>query len=163
MQPVVVDTLKQKMYDIKPIMKPQDTSSDFWWFLLALVVLAALAFLGYWLYKKYKNRPVTEEVVYATPIEKATSLLQNLEKKALLEQGDVKSYYSEMTDITRTYIEETVHIPAMESTTDELLEAMKKAAMKKKMGIRRGNNANLRENPQKCRFGKIREVQTAGF
>lgn len=135
-QPVVVDTLKQKMYDIKPIMKPQDTSSDFWWYLLTLVLLAGLIFLGYWLYKKYKNRPVTEEAVYATPIEKATSLLQNLEKKALLEQGDVKSYYSEMTDITRTYIEETVHIPAMESTTDELLEAMKKAAMKKKMGIR---------------------------
>ncbi|WP_442787425.1 hypothetical protein [Flavobacterium suncheonense] len=134
--PVVVDTLKQKMYDIKPIMKPQDTSSDFWWFLLALAVLAALAFLGYWLYKKYKNRPVAEEVVYATPIEKATSLLQNLEKKSLLEQGDVKSYYSEMTDITRTYIEETVHIPAMESTTDELLEAMQKASLKKKMGIR---------------------------
>lgn len=133
---VVVDTLKQKMYDIKPIVEVKDPSSNFWWYLLGIVVLGGLGFLGYWLYKKYKNRPKEEEVIYASPIEKATSLLQNLEKKSLLEQGDVKSYYSEMTDITRTYIEETVQIPAMESTTDELLEAMKKASMKKKMGIR---------------------------
>lgn len=133
---VVVDTLKQKMYDIKPIVEVKDPSSNFWWYLLGIVVLGGLGFLGYWLYKKYKNRPKAEEVIYASPIEKATSLLQNLEKKSLLEQGDVKSYYSEMTDITRTYIEETVQIPAMESTTDELLEAMKKASMKKKMGIR---------------------------
>ncbi len=133
---VVVDTLKQKMYDIKPIVEVKDPSSNFWWYLLGIVVLGGLGFLGYWLYKKYKNRPNEEEIIYASPIEKATSLLQNLEKKSLLEQGDVKSYYSEMTDITRTYIEETVQIPAMESTTDELLEAMKKASMKKKMGIR---------------------------
>ncbi|WP_313805439.1 hypothetical protein [Flavobacterium sp.] len=134
--PVVVDTLKQKMYDIKNVMAPEDNSSSFWWYLLALVIIAALGILGYWLYKRYKNKPKEEEIVYASPIEKATSLLQNLEKKSLLEQGDVKSYYSEMTDITRTYIEETVHIPAMESTTDELLEAMRRASMKKKMGIR---------------------------
>ncbi|MCG2612293.1 DUF4381 domain-containing protein [Flavobacterium sp. SM15] len=133
---VVVDTLKQKMYDIKPIMEPKDSSSKFWWYLLGLVLATGLGFLGYWLYKKYKNREVEEEIVYASPIEKATSLLQNLEKKSLLERGEVKSYYSEMTDITRTYIEETVQIPAMESTTDELLEAMKKASLKKKMGIR---------------------------
>lgn len=135
--PVVVDTLKQKLYDIKPIVEVEDSSSDFWWYLLGFVVIGGLAFLGYQLYKKYKNRPKQEEIIYASPIEKAASLLQNLEKKSLLEQGDVKSYYSEMTDITRTYIEETVQIPAMESTTDELLEAMKKASLKKKMGIRR--------------------------
>lgn len=133
---VVVDTLKQKMYDIKPIVEVKYPSSNFWWYLLGIIVLGGLGFLGYWLYKKYQNRPKEEEIIYASPIEKATNLLQNLEKKSLLEQGDVKSYYSEMTDITRTYIEETVQIPAMESTTDELLEAMKKASMKKKMGIR---------------------------
>lgn len=133
---VAVDTLKQKMYDIKPIVEVKDTSSDIWWFLLGLFVLIGAAVLGMWLYKKYKNRPTKEEIVYASPIEKASSLLQSLEKKALLERGEVKSYYSEMTDITRTYIEETVQIPAMESTTDELLEAMKKASLKKKMGIR---------------------------
>ena len=134
--PVVVDTLKQKMYDIKPVMAPKASSSDFWWYLLAFVLLCGLGYLAYWWFRKQRNKPREEEIVYASPIEKATSLLQNLEKKSLLEQGDVKSYYSEMTDITRTYIEETVHIPAMESTTDELLEAMKKAAMKKKMGLR---------------------------
>nr|WP_294934208.1 hypothetical protein [uncultured Flavobacterium sp.] len=133
---VVVDTLKQKMYDIKPIVEVEDSSFDFWWYLIGFVVLAGLGFLGYWLYKKYKNRPKQEEIVYASPIEKASNLLQNLEKKALLERGEVKTYYSEMTDITRTYIEETVQIPAMESTTDELLVAMKKASLKKKMGIR---------------------------
>src|SRR5690554_7708743 len=36
--------------------------------------------------------------------------------------GDVKSYYSEMTDVIRDYIEEVFEIPAKESTTSELIQ-----------------------------------------
>jgi len=88
---VVVDTLKQKMYDIKPIVEVKDPTSNFWWYLLGIVLLGGLGFLGYWLYKKYQNRPKEEVIVYASPIEKATILLKNLEKKSFLEHGDVKT------------------------------------------------------------------------
>ena len=62
-------------------------------------------------------------------------MLNNLEKKELWQKGSVKEYYSELTDIARNYIEEAIEIPAMESTTSELIEALKRASLKKKMKI----------------------------
>ncbi|WP_321539627.1 hypothetical protein [Flavobacterium piscinae] len=53
----------------------------------------------------------------------------------MVERGEVKEYYSELTDIARTYIEEAIEIPAMESTTDELIAAFKIAVVKKKLSL----------------------------
>jgi hypothetical protein len=58
-----------------------------------------------------------------------------LEKKELWQHGEVKAYYSELTDIVRNYIEEAIDIPAMESTTSELIEGLKTASQKKKMKL----------------------------
>lgn len=139
---VQVDTLKQKMYDIKDIVKAEDTIGDWWKYLLGLVLLGGLGALGYWYYKKRQNVKVEEEV-YKTPIEKATNLLNNLEKKELWQHGEVKEYYSELTDIVRNYIEEAIEIPAMESTTSELIEGLKKASQKKKMKLSKDTFDNL--------------------
>jgi predicted nucleic acid-binding Zn-ribbon protein len=56
-------------------------------------------------------------------------LLDTLEKK--LWQKEVKAYYSELTDIARNYIEEAIEIPAMESTTSELIQGLRTASVKK--------------------------------
>jgi hypothetical protein len=71
--------------------------------------------LVYWFVKRSK-RKIEEE--YKTPIERATSLL-TIEKKELWQRRG--KYYSELTDIARNYIEEAIEIPAMESTTSELI------------------------------------------
>jgi hypothetical protein len=42
---------------------------------------------------------------------------EHLRTKGTLAKGEVKAYYSELTDIARNYIEEAIDIPAMESTT----------------------------------------------
>jgi len=133
---IKVDTLKQKMYDIKPIAKAESDNAWLWW-LLGCVLLAGAGFAVWWSFFREK-KPVAKKKpeVVITPIEKATSQLQNLEKKDLLQQGAVKEYYSELADIARQYIEEAIHIPAMESTTGELIEAMQRAAQRKKMPLR---------------------------
>ena len=131
---VEVDTLRQKMYDIKPIASAQSNNSWVWKLLLILLLLAGIGALVYWLVKKYQKKKIEAEV-YKTPIEKATALLNNLEKKELWQKGEVKNYYSELTDITRNYIEEAIEIPAMESTTFELIEGLKTASQKKKMKL----------------------------
>lgn len=138
---VAVDTLKQKMYDIKGIIKAQDSWGNWWLYLLiALVIIGAVA---YW-YLKIRKKPVAPEVVvYKTPIEKATSLLNTLEQKELWQKGDVKAYYSELTDIARNYIEEAIAIPAMESTTAELVAGLKAASQKKKMKLSQETIDNL--------------------
>jgi hypothetical protein len=139
---VQVDTLKQKMYDIKDIVKANDGIGDWWKYLLALVLIGGLGALVYW-YFKIRQKEKTEEVIYKTPIEKATTLLNNLEKKELWQQGEVKAYYSELTDIVRNYIEEAIEIPAMESTTSELIEGLKVASQKKKMKLSKETIENL--------------------
>jgi len=133
-QNVAVDTLKQKMYEIKPIAKADSSSSWIWKWILGLVLIIGIGVLVYFLMKKFQRKKI-EEVVYKTPIEKATNLLNNLEKKELWQKGAIKEYYSELTDIARNYIEEAIEIPAMESTTSELIEGLRRASLKKKMKI----------------------------
>jgi hypothetical protein len=130
---VEVDTLKQKMYDIKEIVKSED-SSDWWKWLLGIVLILGIGAFVYW-YLKIRQQKKIEEEVYKTPIERATNLLNILEKKELWQHGEIKEYYSELTDIARNYIEEAIDIPAMESTTSELIEGLKTASLKKKMKI----------------------------
>ena len=141
---VVVDTLKQKMFDIKPIAKQKADYSWIWKLLLGVMLLAGIGALVYWYVKKYQKKKIVAEV-YKTPIEKATSLLNNLEKKELWQKGEVKSYYSELTDIARNYIEEAIEIPAMESTTAELIAGLRLASQKKKMGLTPDTIENLEQ------------------
>lgn len=131
---VKVDTLKQKMYDIKPILAAKRPMGDWWKYLLVVLVLSGILYAAYYFWKK-RQKPVAEEITYNSPIEKATSLLQLLETKQLLEKGEIKEYYSELTDIARDYIEEAIEIPAKESTTSELIAALRIASNKKKLKL----------------------------
>ena len=131
---VQVDTLKQKMYDIKDITAAESPMGNWWKYLLVFLLLVGIGALVYYIVKKRQQKKIEEEV-YKTPIEKATSLLNNLEQKELWQKGEVKSYYSELTDIARNYIEEAIEIPAMESTTAELIAGLRAASLKKKMTL----------------------------
>ena len=131
---VQVDTLKQKMFDIKDIAPADNSIGDWWKYLLIIALVVGIGVLIYWVIKKGQQKKLQEEI-YKTPIEKATSLLDTLEKKELWQKGEVKAYYSELTDIARNYIEEAIEIPAMESTTSELIQGLRAASVKKKMTL----------------------------
>jgi len=160
---IKVDTTKQQMYDIKNIIATEEKPSSQWWiWLLLLLVIVAAGFASYFIIKKIQNKKVKEEEFFASPIEKAIAYLQNLDKKQLVQKGDVKEYYSEMTDIARTYIEETIQIPAMESTSNELMEALKKAISDKKMFINREELDKFKmvlENSDLVKFAKSKPLQ----
>ena len=160
---VKVDTLKQKMFDIKSIEKVK-IETNYWIYILPVIIILALLFLGFYLFKKYKNRPKKEqEIVYKSPIEKATSLLQTLEKKELWQNGEVKEYYSQLTDIVRTYIEEEIQIPAMESTTSELIFSLKKVASQKKMKLNQETLKNLEKVLKQADLVKFAKVKPLDF
>ena len=139
---VQVDTLRQKMFDIKDIVPAENSFGNWWKWLLILVLIAGLGAYIYWFIKNHQKKKIEEEI-YKTPIEKATSLLNTLEKKELWQHGEIKEYYSELTDIVRNYIEEAIEIPAMESTTSELIQGLKIASLKKKMNLSKETIDNL--------------------
>jgi len=128
---VAVDTLAQQMYDIKPLIQVEKSNSDLWKILL--IILALLAVIGalvYWFI--LRKKPLTEEEKEALlpPYDRALLELKKLDNSKYLIQDEYKQYYSELTDIVRSYLEEDVNVSALESTTDELitkLEMMKDA------------------------------------
>lgn len=141
---VKVDTLKQKLYDIKDIIAAENPVGNWWKYLLGILILVGLMALGYYLYKNRQAKPIeVEEEIFESPIEKATTHLKSLEQKDLISKGNIKEYYSELTDIARTYIEEVLAIPAMESTTDELILSFKNAIKRKKLPLSEETASNL--------------------
>jgi hypothetical protein len=160
---VKVDTLKQKMYDIKNIIP---VKSDFgnWW--IYLLILLGLAVIGYFFYRFVKKKKTEEKPVvieFKSPIEKATSLLQQLEKKELWQKGEIKNYYSELTDIARNYIEEEIQIPAMESTTSELILGLRNAAKQKKLKLSAETVENLEKVLKQADLVKFAKVKPLDF
>ena len=131
---VKVDTLKQKMFDIKDIAPAENPIGNWWKYVLVIALLIGIGAFIYWFLKKRQEKKLQAAII-KTPIEKATTLLDTLEKKELWQKGEVKAYYSELTDIARNYIEEAIEIPAMESTTSELIQGLRAASVKKKMTL----------------------------
>lgn len=132
---VVVDTLKQPMYDIKAQIGGETDTDTLWKYLLALVLCVLAGVAAYFIIKRLQQKNLTEEDLYKTPLEKVTKKLQLLDSKRLVLNGDVKSYYSEMTDVIRDYIEEVFEIPAKESTTSELVQHLLKTVQTKKIQL----------------------------
>ena len=100
---------------------------------------------------------MTEDDLFKTPLEKISKQLQLLDGKRLIMNGDVKSYYSEMTDITRDYIEEVFDIPAKESTTAELIIHLQKTIKEKKIKLSKeivNDLKRLLQNADLVKFAK---------
>ena len=122
---VAIDTTKQKLYDIKPLVNVERSYAQIWkWILGVVVTLLIIAGLVYWFF--FRSKPLTEEekVALLPPFDRALLQLKQLENSRYLIQDEYKKYYSELTNIVRSYLEEEVHVSALESTTDQLIERL---------------------------------------
>ena len=160
---IKVDTLKQKMYDIKDIAHVESPLGTWWIYILILLAIAVAGYFIYQFIKKRQNKPKVETIVFKSPIEKATTLLQLLETKELWQKGEIKDYYSELTDIARNYIEEEINIPAMESTTSELIEGLRKAAKQKKLKLSNETVQNLEKVLMQADLVKFAKIKPLDF
>ena len=160
---IQVDTLKQKMYDIKDIAEVESPLGNWWIYLLILLVIGIAGYFIYQFIKKRQSQPKAEVIVFKSPIEKATTLLQQLENKKLWQKGEIKDYYSELTDIARNYIEEEINIPAMESTTSELIDGLRKAAKQKKLKLSNETVENLEKVLKQADLVKFAKVKPLDF
>ncbi len=115
---VLVDTTKQKMYAIKPAMEvPSTFSIPAWlWWVLGMLAVGGLIYLL--LRQRRKKQQAQKQL---PPYERALFELQQLDRSNLLENRETKEYYSKLTEAVRRYLEDEVHLRAMESTTSELI------------------------------------------
>ncbi|WP_460220204.1 hypothetical protein [Psychroserpens sp. MEBiC05023] len=122
---VAVDTTKQNLYDIKPMIEVEKSSSDWWKYLLIGLLITAIAgFILYWLIWRKKPLTEEEEIALLPPYDRAKLALQKLDESDYLQREELKDYYSELTFIIRKYLDEKVYDRALESTTDELISRL---------------------------------------
>lgn len=119
---IAVDTTKQGLYDIKPIIKVEKSGSGRLSFILGMLfALALIAFILYWFIWRKKPLTEEEEIALLPPYDRAKIAIQKLENESYLERSELKKYYSELTFIIRKFLDEKVYDHSLESTSDELI------------------------------------------
>ncbi len=106
---------------IKPIIEEAVNLEDFKYLIIGLGILIIATLLIYFFRSKNKEVVTEVEEVYIPAHVTALEKLRTLEKKELWQKGEIKTYQSELTFIIREYLEKRFHIPALETTTDEIL------------------------------------------
>jgi len=122
---VVVDTTKQGLYDIKPIIEVNKSGGSWWKYLLiTLLALAIIGALLWWFIWRQKPLTEEEEIALLPPYDRAKLALKKLDEKGYLQKEALKEYYSDLTFIIRKYLDEKVYDHALESTTQELISRL---------------------------------------
>ena len=122
---VAVDTTKQKLFDIKPLIEVEKSNAKIWKITLFIVLgLLVIGGLIYWFFLRKKPLTEEEKVSLLPPYDRALLQLKELENSRYLIQDEYKKYYSELTAIVRSYLEEDANVSALESTTDQLIDKL---------------------------------------
>jgi hypothetical protein len=128
-RPMQVDTA-EAIFDIKgPIEEPFSfidwIKNHSVWIALVLALLAG----GIFLIRFLKNRPekiIEEEIIPEIPPHiTALEKLAQLQKDKLWQDGKVKRFHSEISEIVREYLERRYTVHALENTTDEIMQRIR--------------------------------------
>ena len=112
--------------DIKPPVEITGTRNIYLWGAGALALLIGVLILLY-LWKRRKARGETEEERHGPPRpahEIAYEELDRIERLNLIDQGMIKEYYTEVSEVIRRYVGHRYRIITMELTTAELVDSM---------------------------------------
>jgi hypothetical protein len=105
----------------KPL-KPQWQAPRGWGFLLWIAGALALAALAFWLIRRRRRRPAAKPAEPEITADVAAyRRLDEIERMKLLERGEIKTHYTLVVDVLRTYLERRYLILALDQTTDEIL------------------------------------------
>lgn len=126
-QTVAVDTTKP-FKGIKGIVLVKSTWLDYLLYIIGAIIFIVLlvVVISYFMKNKKVPAPIVDPTPKETLQEKTLRLLNELEQQQLWQRGQVKEYYIQLSDIVRNYIELRFRTPALELTTDEILETVRK-------------------------------------
>lgn len=127
----VESTLADDSKDILDIKGPLEIPRSLWsywpWAVAALAVAALIL-----LYLRRRDGEAPSKVSRKPrlpPYEEAYQALCRLRDSGLLEEGQLKPYFTRLSEIIRRYLERRYLIQAMESTTTEVLDQLRKLAL----------------------------------
>ena len=121
-------TIASEDDEFKPLKQNYSFPRVIWPYLIGFLILTAIGFFIWWKYFKDQKLEETEPKpvpVFKNPIDELESILISIkEKHSENAEKDFKWFYSELGDALRWYIEELYKIPALESTSREVLRYM---------------------------------------
>ena len=122
-----------KIYDIiKPYKAPVTLNEILPWVLLAAILGVVVWFAMRFLRKLKKSKNGIEVVIDPDPAHViALRELEKLKEEQLWQKGEIKNYYTRLTEILRQYLENRFKVFSLELTTSETLEALVKSGFKK--------------------------------
>ncbi|MCK7558931.1 hypothetical protein MKQ70_29710 [Chitinophaga sedimenti] len=121
---VAVDTSKA-FKPIKPLRTVKWLWTDYILYFAAGLTLLAVIIILIWFARQKKVPKYVAPPPAETPYDAAMRQLRQLQNEKAWNNGDIKTYYTQLTDILRVYIEKQFRIPALEQTTAELLQNIK--------------------------------------
>ena len=114
-----------KLKDIKePINEPIGWS-DIWPFILAVLIIVLIIYLlKRYVFKVKEKIITTKPKIIIPPSVIALQELEKLEKDKIWQQGNIKEYHTQLSEIIRRYCEDKFKFIALELTTNEILEEL---------------------------------------
>jgi hypothetical protein len=141
----VVDTSQAFKVIKGPVSEPYTFMEIFPWVLAGLFVIGAIIFIIWYLRKQKRNQPlfVRKPKPALPPDVLAIQKLEELRLSKTWQQGKLKSYYTQLTDIAREYFEGRFYFDAMEMTSDEIMAVLKEKPVNKEIYEKMGNVLQL--------------------
>lgn len=127
--PVNVDK-PEEFNDIKDVWKPPFVLADYYpiifGILLALFLICVIAYIIKRIRNKQSLIPFKKQEPKLPPYEQAIKELDEIKQQKLWQQGRSKEYYTLITETLRRYIVERFGVNAMEMTSAEILDVIRK-------------------------------------
>jgi hypothetical protein len=121
-----------KIFDIvKPYRVPLTLGEVLPWVLLALLIFVMIWFIAKFIKNRKRKKTGYVPIINPDPAHViAFRQLEKLKEDKLWEKGDLKGYYTRLTEIVRLYLENRYSILSLELTTIETLAELKKIGFK---------------------------------
>lgn len=131
--PVKVDSL-ENIHDFRHAGAPAlhlvdlvpDSLIEYWWTNLIALILIAIGVFVYFKWSRKGKLPLLKKEKLIPPYDEAIMRLTQLKSEKLWEAGQDKEYFTRLTDILRNYIDRRFAINAMEMTSAQIMDVLRK-------------------------------------
>ena len=146
-----------KLKDIKKPIEEQIGWGDIWpWILGVLIISLIFYFLKKYVFAQKEIVKIIKPKAIVSSYTTALEQLIKLEKAKIWQAGNIKEYYSRLSEIIRRYTQKRFKFIALELTTDEILEEMKSILN----DVQLNNLRMLLQRSDLAKFAKSKPIDT---
>ena len=142
-QPVIIhfrSVLRKNHSKLRPLKPIYEFAAAWWPYLAGFLGFLLIGGLAYYLYERYWNQPEEEEPApefkpepFLNPLKELENNLEQLKNVPLNSREQFDRFYINLGDAIRLYYEQMYDIPALESTSREIVNELNDRAIDQKL------------------------------